>query len=309
MSDDPSLLGGGDPAPADPNPADPNPSDPQPAPAGISFYGEDGQLHSSITEQIGDMKGTQNFFQKYSGAENPTLEALKGIENLTAMVGQKTQGLTRPAEDASDAEKQAYVDQIRKLNGTPDNADDYGYVRPEDLDESIPFEVDEAKAFADVLHQHHASPELAKALFDVYTEQLKGVPEAIAREEAAYKQEQVTALRDEFGAAADKTIQQAKDNAATFGVSEDLMKQIGMSAEGVKFLAGLSKYIGADSIPSGNGEGAMNNGKNYEQMAMEAGQKAMEANSKGDNVGYQRHRAEQQKYQQLMINQQNRGNR
>ncbi len=271
------------------------------APADVTFYGADG-LHPSLAKMITeDMPGAASFFKKYETADNPTLEAIKGIENMQHMMGQKA--IEKPADDAPDAVKQAYADHIIKQNNTPDAAEGYNFKRPEGLAEDIPFDDAESGEYAKILHKHHASPELAADLLAVYTQGLEGIPAAIAAEEQKYRTEQVDLLRNEHGVNAEKVIQAAKHTGNMLGASDDLISQIGMTAGGVNWLASLKGMISSDIISATkSGDSIMPGaGSNYLEKAKEAAGKATEALKAGNDAEYNKWAGEQTRLNKLHV--------
>lgn len=289
----PSIIPAGDPPSGDP-----------PTPASFSFYAEDGNIHAGIAEHLGDdQKSVRAMFDKYKGADNPTAEFLKGVGNLQYHMGQK--GFERPADDAPEDVKADFQSRIRALNKTPDSAEGYGFKRPEGLDESIPFDDAEAKAYSEILYKHGASPELGAELIELYGQGLAGVPAVVQAEEDAHRTAQIDILRNEHGVNAEKVIQSATDAGKLLGLSDDLVSHIAMSAEGINHLAQLKSIISGDlisAIKSNDGVSTGAGAGTYLEKAQEESRLAGIAAEKNDIPAMNKHLENQSRFNQLHAN-------
>jgi len=269
----------------------------------FSMYGENG-LHEGLKAHIGENKAAGAFFSKYAGAADPNAEVMKGIENLSYMASQKAR--EKPADDAPDSVKEEWQTFIKGINGTPDAAEAYGFnERPEGLDESIPYDLEVAGKYADVLHKHNASPELAKELLAINHEELASIPDQIANQQAAHKEQVMETLRNTVGIDADQTIGNANKAANLLGWSPEVIAHMGSDAETVLRVSELMQKISPDIMSGGNSANGMSSGEsssNFEAKAIEAGRLAMEAMQKGDNAAYDRHVGEQRHWNQQHIN-------
>jgi len=296
--------GGGEP-PANTPPAEPSNATPAP----FSLYGEDG-LNDGLNAIIGegdDYKGARAFFKKYAGAEDPTKESMRGLENLTYLASQK--GFERPADDAPDNVKEAYVKKIKEVMRTPQTAEEYGFKRPEDLDESIPVNDEELKAFADILLKHHASPELADDLRDTYFDFARNVPDMAAAAQQEALAGELTKLKDVEGLNADKVVTQATSFARTVVqniAGEEFQAELdrwGQTADGARLMSRLLSSFSSDSIAGGTGADGINagEGKSNLELAQEQAALGAKAAAKGDMAAVDRHYKLQQEYNQRHI--------
>jgi hypothetical protein len=263
----------------------------------FSFY-QDGAISEGFDKMLGENKSARSHFQKYAGAENPFEAAMNGIKDLNFIAGQKER--TRPADDASDEDKQAWNNYIRSQLGVPEKADGYGWERPEDISEDM-WNQDEMNQFAEILHKGNVPPETAKELFDAYNDSLRGAPEQIEAQMTQQLQVEREKLNGEFGMDAEKMIKQAGEAANLWGVSQEEAERIGQTAEGVKLLARLKNAVTSDVTSNTQSSNGVNNGanSNYEEQAMAAGLKAVEAHGRGDMANYKKFSDQQSHFNQL----------
>jgi len=274
-----SLLGGeGDaPAPSSEPTLTPSPD--------FSFYSDDG-LNEGLSSHFDDNnKGVQKFFQKYQGAENPNKAAIDGIANLQYMAGQK--GFERPADDAPESIRGEFDRKMRELNGAPKEASDYKWERPEGISEEY-WNQDQVSGFADILHKHGSSPDMAKDLFEAYTASFDGAQEQAAQLQGQQIDEQRNILKAEYGVDADATINTAIEVGKALGAPQSEIERIGMTAEGVKFLASLKSKITGDNVSDQGAGGRIRDGIGADSMqrANDARDKAIAAHAKGDMESY-----------------------
>jgi hypothetical protein len=295
MSD--SLI---DPSGGDPAPADPISADPATPPADFSFYGDEG-IRPELNNLIGENKAVASYFQKYAGAEDPNKAAIEGIGHLSQLASQKER--TRPADDASDADKQVWNDYIRNQLGVPEKPEGYGWEKPEDIGDDM-WNQEEMGTFADILHKGNVSPETAKELFDAYTGGLRNAPEQIEAQVAQQLAVERDKLNAEYGMEADKMIAHATEAANLLGVSPEEAQRIGQTAEGIKLLARMKNTVTGDVTSNTQSTNGMTNGgsSNYEEQAMGAGLKAVEAHNRGDMASYKKFSEQQSHYNQLHAN-------
>lgn len=279
----------GDPPAGDPPSGDPPAGDPPTAT--FNLYGDDG-VNAGLATAMGEgdeLKATRGFFKKYADAENPQAEALKGVENLLYLVGQKERN--RPADDATDAQKEEWGKYLQKINQTPENAEGYNFVRPADLAEDVPYSDEEAKAYSEILHKHNVSPDLAKDLHELYVSGLQGIPDQIGIEEKQHRDSQIQLLRDEHGVSAEKVIDQAKVTGKALGATSEMISHIAQTAEGVNWLAGLNNLISSDMLGIvKSGEGITGGtGTAWLERAEASTKLAYDAIKRNDTASYEKH--------------------
>lgn len=297
MSDSLIPEGGGDTQTVDtaiPDPVSTQSSD-------FSFYGEDG-LRPEIANLISDdNKAAKSFFDKYQTAEDPNKEIVNGIAHMQYMMGQKA--ITRPDENAPDHVKEAFANHLRSIMQTPEKPEGYGWERPEAIPEEN-WDQESMDKFAEILHKGNVSPETANELFEAYNSQLMAAPEAIEAQQAQALQVERDKLNAEFGMEADKMIERATQAANLFGIPQEEIERIGQTAEGIKMLAKLNNVVTSDvtsNTQSSNGL-TQNRASNYEEAALDAGMKAVEAYNRGDMASYKKFSDQQSHYNSLHLN-------
>jgi hypothetical protein len=250
---------------------------------------------------LGDNKSARSHFQKYAGAENPFESAMNGIKDLNYIAGQKER--TRPGEDASDEDKKTWNDYLRNQLGVPEKPEGYGWERPENIAEDM-WDQDGMNQFADILHKGNVSPDTAKELFDAYNAQLSAAPEQFEAQQAQELQVQRDLLNDKFGMEAEKMIKQAAEAGNLKGLSENEIKRIGSTAEGVELLASMKNWLTSDvTSNTQSSEGIRDGGgSNYQERAMAAGRLASEAHARGDMASYNKFAKQQSDLNEAHLN-------
>ena len=276
----------------------PPPSGDTPKPAAFSMYGENG-LNAELTKMLGegdDMKGARSVFKKFAGADNPTEAFLKNLNDLQYHASQKS--FVRPPDDAPDATKEAFEKQVQQVMGTPDTWEGYKYTDPASFPDGMELDTARGEAIAKLLHEHHASPALAKALLEADTAEREGIPDQIVEQERAHKKEQFDILREEHGVNAEKVVNTATEVGRLLGASPTLISQIALTAEGATWLAGVKNLISSDIMSTiGKGEGVTGGaGVDWLAKGMESARLATEALKKNDNTAYEKHNVDANAY-------------
>jgi hypothetical protein len=219
----------------------------------LGFYGEQGLDRTRLDSLPEEAKGFRSLLEKYPSES----ELYKGIQNLQYSAAQKR--LERPPEDAPDDVKAQHQQMVRDYNRVPASPEEYGIKRPDDVPEEY-WSNERASSIASILHQHNAPPELVQALVAAEAESLKGMVAGQEEARMAQKSEALSALRQEFGVAADSMLLDAKRGAMTLGINvpDDILDT---SIDGKTFIAAMSrmtKLISEDRLvtPTG-GAGAV----------------------------------------------------
>lgn len=250
-----ALLGGGDPA-ADPNPNEPPTDDPPPADSGVSeglkeLYGDLAdkiEWPEGLDDQLKVQPSVKPFVTK-DGKLNYA-EVIKSHVNAQKAIGKK--GIIPPTEHSPKEEWDAYFEKV----GFVSNPEEYQIgEKPEDLD--IPEEF--YSSLKDTLHKHRVPLDAAKEIKSFFEEQTKkGLTEAQQKYESQIN-ENIEALKKDFGAAFNEKIAVAKDYLEELaGDEEDLRgafndPAVGSNPAVVKLLVkAATKYYGEDKI-SGTG--------------------------------------------------------
>lgn len=211
-----------------------------------NWFGEDGNFTekewaSNLPE---DLQPYSNTFSKYKSIN----ELMHGFGNLSRMATGK--GLQPLPPNASDQLKQEFAEQMRKANGVPENPSDYGVSRPEEVPEEL-WNEDRASKFAEVLHKHHAPPELVKELFALNTaDTLAAIQDAETRAQVKVE-ESVQELQKEWGDEFEANKMKARRGAATLGLDPDndpVFEHPGF----VKAMVKLTNMVSEDRLVSGD---------------------------------------------------------
>jgi hypothetical protein len=266
----------------------------------FSFYGDEG-IRPELSNLIGENKAVASYFQKYAGAEDPNKAAIEGIGHLSTLASQKER--TKPAEDASDADKQVWNDYIRNQLGVPEDAKGYGWDKPEDIGDDL-WNQGEVDTFADILHKGNVSPDTAEALFSAYNDSLRGAPEAMQAQIDQQLAVEKDILQAEYGMETDKMLQAAVEGGNLKGLPIEETQRIASTALGVKLLAEIKNMHVSDVTSNTKSSSGMSQGgnSNYEEQAMASAMKATEAHSRGDMVSYKKFAAQQTHFNQLHAN-------
>jgi hypothetical protein len=270
-------------------------------PAEFSLY-KDGAIHPDLESYFDDSnKAARGYMEAHKSAENPTRDFLNSISDLRKIASQKER--TRPDDDASDEDKATWNSYIKAQLGVPDDAKGYGWERPEDIGEDT-WNQEQVNVFANILHEGNVDPQTAAKLFEAYGNDLRGAPEAVQ----AQIDQQLAVERDklnaEYGMETDKMIKAAQEGGNLKGISQPEIERIASTAEGVKLLAGIKNMHVADITSNTQSSNGMSQGgnSNYEEQAMNAGLKAVEAHGRGDMASYKKFSEQQSHFNQLHAN-------
>lgn len=111
-------------------------------------------------------------------------------------------GLLPIRPDATEAEKAAHRDTLRKLQGVPAKPEDYGLQRPAEMDEGL-WDEEFASSMAKVMHEADFSPAQAQAVFKAWNEYITKTVQATEGDQSkaaqAKLQEDNAVLDREFG--------------------------------------------------------------------------------------------------------------
>lgn len=180
---------------------------------------------------------------------------LNGLNHLNKLAGQKR--LERPAEGASEDDVRHFNEQMRQINGTPENIADYGAARPEDVPEDA-WSQDLADKSLAILHKHNASPELVKELFDAQGEFIKGNLAEMSGLEEQLKAADILKIKEQFGADTDKVLADGARAAATLGIDVPDGGILDLQLDRVSvatMMNNLTKIISEDRLVSPRNDG------------------------------------------------------
>lgn len=176
------------------------------------------QLESGAETETGGLDFIPEEYRESSWAtkyNNPN-DFFKGIENMSKLVGQKTEGVRLPGEDATDEDWDSFFNSI----GRPESPDKY------DLKTDIKVEgfdmKEEASIVSEIAHKSGLSNVQAQKLFDNYSNYIKeNAPQSRSNEEI---------LSEAFGDKAEEKFKLAKRVSDTLGLG-DKLDEAGLSKE------------------------------------------------------------------------------
>lgn len=177
---------------------------------------------------------------KYSGG---IVDALKALKNAQSVIGQK--GLSMPADDASDADWDAW----HKHCGRPDDVSGYEVNIPDDIASSVDEDyIEKAKELA---HKIGLTPKQLQAMADFRFQEFTNTQEALRDYALRSSEEANIALGKEWGEDKDSFVneihevlkeQKIYDKFARSGLLND--------ADGMKFLHALVGGMNEGGVPS-----------------------------------------------------------
>lgn len=210
MEDDltPDPTPAPDPAAAPEPSPDPSPA-PEPTPAGL--VGEDFTFKEGWIDELGEeFEDGRPTLSKYGD-----IKALaKSHISLQKMMGERA-GKLNPLTPESTPEE---VSKFRKAFGVPEEAAGYGIKAPDNLPEGMQWNQEQADAYGEVLHKHHAPPAMVEELMAMNAQ---AEIQRQEQSEAAYDAlvaEGTAELKKDWGSDYDKNIADAQRGAATLGL-------------------------------------------------------------------------------------------
>ena len=173
----------------------------------------------------------------------------KGHANVVKLATGKNQGLVPPAS----AEDTAGIQAWREGLGVPSSSAEYQIEAPEGLPEGVEFDRKAVEPYLELLHKHHATPELVQDLINLdattkaaLSEQM-GAQSSLEADKAVQAEHE--ALKGEFGAGLPEVISRASRAAIAIGIDP---KDGGLfnTAERVKSFNLLADKLGEDNLPN-----------------------------------------------------------
>ena len=194
-----------------------------------------------LPEDLRSDEKVANFASKYKSLE----DAIKGGAHAASKLGEKTEGLRRPADDADPSEWASFYNAI----GRPEDPNAYSWEPPEGM------EVDESKIgdTKNALHGLGLTESQFRGVMDMYAAELRGMNEGMSEQMEAAKKEAIQQTRDslaeEWGNKTNERIEDAKRAAERFGIAEWL-DQSGALAEPnlIRMLSTVEQGMSEDPI-------------------------------------------------------------
>lgn len=240
------------PTPA-PSPA-PTPSPtPSPESSGAwhsSWIKPDGAFDHQALDKLPDtFKDSKATLARYGKID----DLIQAFENQRRIISVK--GLLPLRGEATDAEKQAHKNDVRKFFGVPEKPEGYGIKKPEGVQDGY-WSQEFADEMAKVFHEHDLSPAQAKAIVEGWTKYQTdaiGALEAHESQTAAQRLADNNAKLDQaFGVRRPQMEQLAVRGALAAGLdpNSDTFKQ---NADVIIAMANVARSLGEDKLPRPEG--------------------------------------------------------
>lgn len=206
----------------------------------------DNQPGASRLDWLGDAADELHTFAKANGYKSPA-DVVTNVQELQRFLGadKAGRGMVLP-KDEDDAEGWATVH--AKL-GRPEKADGYGFLKIDGIDEAFGKEAAES-FFSAGLNERQASQ-----LVEWWGKTVTAQAEAETAEYLRKADEEMDALKAEWGGAAAANEELARRGAQQFGFSgeelDKIERAIGTKTLMMRFLA-VGKSLGEDSVPKGS---------------------------------------------------------
>ena len=215
---------------------------------GKEWLGADGAFNHAAFEKAPDeLKGLKDSVGRYKTAD----EFLKGFSELQKLAAKK--GIVEPLPaNATDAQKKERMELLRRVNGTPEKPDGYGFQRPQDLPEQY-WNNEFAAEVQKVMHEEGVSPSAAKKLFDLNLKTTQAAIQQSQAQEKAFWEGQDKLARDvatKEGMPFDKVMEWAKAAGRRFGVSDT--NPIMKNASALLALARVGRLLGESTLVTGD---------------------------------------------------------
>lgn len=173
----------------------------------------------------------------------------KGHANVVKLATGKNQGLVPPTS----AEDTAGIQAWREGLGVPSSSSEYEISAPEGLPEGVEFDREAVEPYLEILHKHHATPELVQDLINLDAKTKAGLAEQMGVQSSLEADKAVQAeheaLKGEFGAGLPEVLSRASRAAIAIGIDP---KDGGLfnTAERVKSFNLLADKLGEDNLPN-----------------------------------------------------------
>lgn len=173
-------------------------------------------------------------------------DVFKGYDGLVKKLGKNP--IVVPGEDATEEQKTEFKQQLFKLNGRPEKAEEYTFTVPEELGEGAVYQplVDGLRVKA---HEVGIGKDQFEALAGIYFEQQQAFMKEFAPKTDEQKMEEgMAALKEEWGAAHESNLRAALAFAKASGaLGEGFEEKYGSDPVFVKAFHKLAKKYGEDS--------------------------------------------------------------
>lgn len=197
-------------------------------------------------EQFKESKNNLSRFNKFD-------DLIHAYDNQRKIISLK--GLLPLRAEATEAEKAAHKQDVRKYFGVPDNPEGYGFKRPDNVPEEN-WSQEFVDTMAKVMHEHDVPPTAAKALFESW-QKVQGEAfsalEQTQEQQAAERLQQSNAKLDQaFGVRRPAMEQLAVRGALAAGLdpNSDAFKN---NPDVIVAMSAVARMLGEDKLPRPEG--------------------------------------------------------
>jgi len=182
------------------------------------------------------------------GWDNPA-KAIESYRNLEKFAGGSKSLVELPGPDADESKLGEFYNRL----GRPESPDKYGITPPEGADPAL------TDWFKQTAHKHGLTDKQASALFSEWNGKVGEMSQAMEQEVAQRSEQEITALKKEWGQAYDKQIDMGKRAVAALGMKQEQLAayeaKLG-TGEMLKLFAILGSKMGEDTFEGGERTGS-----------------------------------------------------
>ena len=208
--------------------------------------------------------------EKYQSAEDPNRAIIEGIKGLDFLSKQKDieSFFDCLPDDAPQELKDKRSEMIRKMNGAPEKAEDYGLKRPDEISDSIYWPEGIETKHMDLAKEYNVPREFLQKQMEMHMDMLNGAPAHFEAQYEGQRKEQLEALRTEHGGNLQAVVDAAEAGGLASGhfdgegmaIMMRAATQVGKGKEFVNMMKWINDSIGEDKrvfSPDQSGQGAM----------------------------------------------------
>ena len=153
---------------------------------------------------------------------------------------------TKPGADATEEQKAAYWNDLRKIAGAPEKPEDYGLKAPENLPEGVEWNAELAGKAATIAHKYGVPPEALQELVDLNNENIGALVSKSQEMQSAQAQAMIDGLNKEWGDSAKTNWQRANRGAIALGIDTN-KSELANHPEFIKAMLRVDQMIREDA--------------------------------------------------------------
>ena len=158
------------------------------------FFGDDGSINAKVFDKAPeDLRPLAKDIERFKTAD----DFFKAYNEQKSLLGKKG-FIEPPGEKATEVERKAYADQVRKINGAPEKPEGYALAKPEGLPDTM-WNADLASHVAKIAHEEGASPKLIQKIAAAQIQAFQKDAEAVKVAEAQWFEGQDKLIREAAG--------------------------------------------------------------------------------------------------------------